>query len=169
MPRLIQCPSCRRHVLASEPDCPFCGQPGLTTGGRSGAASALLLGLCLIGSASCDSGKDTKAEPEPASTAAPADDGDERAVETPTPAEPEAAETGADTTGGGETGGGETGGGETGAETAGGSSEGTDAGAAADPVPDRPSADVPRKTKYGAPRPKKKYGAPSPVNDEGPF
>lgn len=148
MARLLACPSCRRHVQASESDCPFCGS--LLAVGQTAPPrlSVLLLGLCLVG---CTSGKDEtkKAEPEKAkvepTTAQPP--GPEITPTEPTTAvppepEPEPTPEPASTTA---------------VEPP--PVDGTDAGAQ---IEDPPAVgdDAEPKVKYGGPRPQKKYGAP---------
>jgi hypothetical protein len=154
MARLLACPSCRRHVQATESDCPFCGHIGLTTS-APGRLSALLLGLCLVG---CTSGKDdTKKlepekdkvdvppqpepappQPEPAPTTAIAP---EPEPEPPVPASTTATEPPP--------------------------VEGTDAGAKIDDPPPVVEENLEPKVKYGGPRPQKKYGAPPKPDDMG--
>jgi hypothetical protein len=159
MARLLACPSCRRHVQASEQDCPFCGQMlsvGPTTSTTS-ALSVLLLGLCLVGcTSSTDDAK--KSEPEKAKINVPP-------APEPAPPEPEPAPTTAIAP--------EPPPIEPPPEPASTTAiepppvEGTDAGATID---DPPPAieDMPEpKPKYGAPRPQKKYGAPPKPDDMG--
>jgi hypothetical protein len=152
MARLLACPSCRRHVQASELDCPFCGNRlavGVATSVPA-RMSVLLLGLCLVG---CTSGKDeakksepekTKVEPAPQPEPVP-----EVAPTTAVPPEPEPPPEPASTTA---------------IEPP--PLEGTDAGAT---IEDPPAVgeDAEPKVKYGGPRPQKKYGAP-PKPPEGP-
>lgn len=145
MARLLACPSCRRHVQASESDCPFCGKLLAVdlTASTPGRLSVLLLGLCLVG---CTSGKDEtkKAEPEKAKVdVAPLPEPAPTTAIAPEP-EPEPPPEPASTTA---------------IEPP--PLEGTDAGAQ---IEDPPAVgdDAEPKVKYGGPRPQKKYGAPPP-------
>ncbi len=50
METLIACPSCHLHTRAHERDCPHCGAPLRTPGGRVAPTSvAVLMGLTLMG------------------------------------------------------------------------------------------------------------------------
>lgn len=140
MARLIACPSCRRHVLATEHDCPFCGRVGLTTA-APGRLSVLLLGLCLAGCAGAkdDAKTDAKAG-EKAGEGQKADTPEPAPEPTPQPATPEPNDT------------------EVAPPEQPEQPEGTDGGAAIDEPPK--ADDNPPKVKYGGPRPTKKYGAP---------
>lgn len=159
MARLLACPSCRRHVQATEADCPFCGNL-LAVGSTTIAParlSVVLLGLCLVG---CTSGKEetkkTPAQPinvapqpepappppEPAPTTAVTPDPEPPVPEPPEPASTTAIEPPP--------------------------LEGTDAGAKIEDPPPAVAEDPEPKTKYGGPRPQKKYGAPpKPPDDAG--
>jgi hypothetical protein len=163
MARLLACPSCRRHVQATEVDCPFCGNLlsiGLTTSAPA-RLSVVLLGLCLVG---CTSGKEETKQtpqpinvaPEPAPTTAVTPEPEPPPEPAPTTAvtpEPEPPPEPASTTA---------------IEPP--PLEGTDAGAGIDDPPPAVE-DMPEpKPKYGAPRPQKKYGAPpKPPPPESPF
>jgi hypothetical protein len=153
MARLLACPGCRRHIQASELDCPFCGHAVSTTSAPA-RLSVLLLGLCLVG---CTSGKDEtkKAEPEKAKVdVQPQPDPGPQPPTTAQPPEPEPPP-------------------EPPPEPASTTAiepppvEGTDAGAQIDDPP-AVGEDAEPKVKYGGPRPQKKYGAPpKPPDDMG--
>jgi hypothetical protein len=155
MARLLACPSCRRHVQASESDCPFCGSASSTTS-APGRLSALLLGLCLVG---CTSGKDDSKKSEPAKRinvapqpepAPPEPEPAPTTAITPIPETPEPEPMPASTTA---------------IEPP--PVEGTDAGAKIDDPSPTVDGDSEPKPKYGAPRPQKKYGAPPKPDDMG--
>ncbi|MFO7563922.1 MAG: hypothetical protein R6X02_14845 [Enhygromyxa sp.] len=149
MLRLLPCPSCGRHVRASERECPFCGHAEVTVTAPS-RWSVALLGLCL---AACSSSKDAPAqtgapsksetpevapepaEPEPAEAEQP--EAEQPEAEQPEPEAPS----------------------EAGPPDEAGSVGTTDGSTTNESEPATKPKPVP-KPKYGAPRPPNKYGAP---------
>jgi hypothetical protein len=146
MPRLLLCPSCGRHVRATERECPFCGRVDVTVTAPA-RLSVALLGLSLV---ACSSGEVAKPDGTPSKSETPKPEVQEPEVQPepevdpePEPKElidpepPDAID-----------------------------NVGTNDGTVADPLPNQ----VPPTTKYGGPRPAKKYGGPpSPDGPLGDF
>lgn len=154
MSRLLPCPSCGRHVRASERECPFCGHAEVTVTAPS-RWSVALLGLCL---AACSSSKEAPAQngapsksetpevaPEPAEAELPEAEAAEVKAAEVEAAEAEAAEAEAPS--------------EAGPPDEAGSVGTSDGSTTNESEPATKPKPVP-KPKYGAPRPPTKYGAP---------